>query len=199
MTTFTTHAAGQTITAADINAIQTAVVALEGKVAPNAALHGFLGWSLDPAMTVGTNNGSVGTEYALGVYLPSGTVTNLHCYVVVGAVTTHFAMGLYTAAGALLSQTADKTSDGNVTGLKTYALGTPQVVTSGYYYIVLAFTGASPTFLAGPGTTAAIINASNGSPPVSRAASSGTAYATTLSSPLGTLSAVGKPYWVACS
>jgi hypothetical protein len=214
---FTTHSSGQVITSADVNKIQDSLAAVEAKVGATASAvagsldnqiarvtpsmsQGFAGWSFDPWASIATNTGNVGTVYAHGMWLPTGTITNTHCYVITGAVTTHFALALYTSAGVLLSQTADKVGDGNVTGLKTYALGTPQAITAGFYYVAMAFTGASPTFFTGAGTNSAILNAAGATPPIGfRVATSATAYATTMPSPLGTLSAVGKPFWVACS
>lgn len=200
MTSFTTHSAGQTITSADINLIQTAVNALEtGGLQPTSKVHGFAGWSFDPWVSTATNTINTGTVYAFGVYLSAGLISNCHCYIISGAATTHFAMGLYTAAGALLSQTADQTSAGSGTGLKTFALGAAQTVNAGYYYVTLALTGSSPTFFTAAGTNSAILDAQSGSPNAHRVATSGTAYSTTLPSPLGTLTAAAKPLWVAVS
>lgn len=202
-TSFTTHSAAQVIASADINLIQTAVNTLEnaGSGAPTqAALSGFLGWSHDPAMSSQDANPTAGTVYVSGVYLPAGTVTNLHTYVDAGAATTHLAMGLYSSAGALLSQTADQTSAGSSTGLKTWALGTPQVVTAGYYYIGLGLTGTPPSVLTCALQIAAVVNAKAGSPALAfRGATSPTAYATTLPSTLGALVSSLRLFWVAAS
>jgi len=199
-TSFTTHAAGQTILASDVNLIQTAVNTLEAAVPGSTpTVHGFKAWSFDPWVSTATTTINTGVVYAFGVYLPAQTITNCHCYVITGAATTHLAMGLYSAAGTLLSQTADKTSDGSSTGLKTYALGAAQAVASGYYYITLALTGSSPTFFSAAGTNAAILDALGPANPVHRIATSGTAYSTTLPSPIGTLTAAAKPLWVAVS
>lgn len=208
-TSFTTHSAGQVIASADIDLIQTAVNALEGAAptsgAPNGgplpAMQGFLGWSFDPATSNSSTNPITGTVYATGVYLPAGTVTNLHLYVATGGAATHCAMGLYSSSGTLLSQTADQTSTTSSTGLKTWALGVPQVVAAGYYYLAMAFAGGSmPGVTSAAGITAAVVNAATGAAPIqTRFSSSGTAYATVLPSPLGTLTGSAKTVWAGAS
>lgn len=199
MTSFTTHSAGQTITSSDINLIQTAVNTVEGLQSPLHKVHGFAGWSFDPWITTNINTITMGTVYAMGMYLPQQVITNCHCYVVTAHLTTHMAMGLYKADGTLLSQTADQTSAGNSTGLKTFALGSAQSITAGYYYVTLAATGTSPQFFMAAGSNAGIFDMQTAVAGAHRIATSGTAYSTVLPSPLGTLTAASALLWVGVS
>lgn len=200
MTSFTTHSANQVIASADINLIQTAVNTLEGQVDPKPLGQGFLSWAFDPPVSTAASSIGLGLPYVASAYFKSCTVTNLHCFVVVAGTTTHFHMALYNSSGTLLAQTADHTSDGSVTGLKTYALSSPQVISAGWYYIALACAGSSPQFFQAPLANDQIMNATGPSPAIAfRASTSGTAYTTTMPSPLGTLTAKNKMLWVAAS
>lgn len=160
-TSFTTHTTGQVITAADINLIQTAVNTLESAPAGGAGADplstglGFKNWNFDPAHAADGTAQSPSLYNVMALWLPAGTVTNLHMWSTVGAAPTNNYMALYSSAGALLSQSTNQASNLGSTGLKTYPLAAPQVVTAGMYY-VLQWTngGTNPSSLRNGGSRA---------------------------------------------
>lgn len=113
--------------------------------------YGYLGWSFDPAFGQGNYAAVSGTVAGVRLWLPACTVTNIILHVTTAGTTLtageSFA-ALYSGANPaqLLSATADQStnwSTGGV-GIKTMALTTPQVVSTGFYNICLFSVGTTP-------------------------------------------------------
>lgn len=171
-TSFTTHSAGQVITAADINLVQTAINALENAGAPAADSTAFTtGFSNVPRWAT---TGSLGLNSTLalmaGFVAPkSMTIANINMYPNGTAVSTHAYVALYSLAangdGTQIAITADTTSMFTVANVKkTIPFVTPIAVTAGTAYAVAVYYsgGGGPTMTAVPGISVPNIVATGG-------------------------------------
>jgi hypothetical protein len=129
----------------------------------------LVSWAYDPAVITNTASPATGTVQLIRVILRSAqTVTNVLAHIGAGGtglVSAKNYGGLYSAAGTLLSATADQTTAWASTGLQTMALATQQVnLAAGIYYAALLANetaGTTPAFARNNGITAAsgLINA----------------------------------------
>lgn len=114
----------------------------------SATDQGYISWAFDPALSYNGNAPSAGIVYVTAVPVRRAcTITNVvNCVGVAGSGLTsgqNFA-ALYNSAGTLLSQTADQTTAWASTGIKTMALGAPQNVAAGIYYVAVWSNGTTP-------------------------------------------------------
>lgn len=169
--------------------------------------YGYLSWNFAPT-GVGSSNSlaTAGTLRVTRVTLAAdATVTNIH--MMAGAPGVSLTSGqnfaaLYTAAGALLSTTADQTTAWTVAGanLYTMALGAPQAVAAGDYYVAVFFNGtSSPTFSRATSTTPGIANGLVSAANSLHATTSDTGRTTTMPATLGTKTASTSAHWVGLS
>jgi hypothetical protein len=124
------------------NAVKTVVTS------PLASDQNLLAWSYDPAVPGASSSPTGGTIQLIRLILRTpALVTNVLAHVATagsGLTAAQNLAGLYTAAGALLSGTADQTASWGSTGLKTMALTTPQNLAAGNYYAALLSVGTTP-------------------------------------------------------
>lgn len=82
-------------------------------------------------------------------FLAGDTITNLHVFVTVVAVTASVSLvGVYNSSGTRLAQSADLGTAWESTGTKTHALTAPLTITStGGYYLAVISKGATPVSL----------------------------------------------------
>lgn len=162
--------------------------------------HGFKAWNYDPALTTTFANPTAGTLYVYKVRLPATTITNIVFYAASGTTPTTAYAALYvgTAAGALLSQSANQAGLYGAAGTKVFPLGAPQVVTAGVYYAAFWCTGS------GPGHTS--VTAAGGHPnaglgsTVPRFGTANTGLTTTAPANIGTITALtANAIWAAAS
>jgi len=183
-------------------------------LASTAALNGFtpstynyLGWNYDPAIA-----------YLANVLLPAGkqhlmllevkqacTITNVCLHVGVagsGLTSGQCFAGLFDHTGAILSATADKSTNWQTTGLKQMALSAPQSVPAGLYYVGIFGNGTTmPQFyysgiiVAGVGSGTVALNGT----PRLVIDNTNTGLTTAFHSP-ATLTTANNPcYWVGVS
>lgn len=165
-------------------------------VQPAQGLAGFAAWSYDPATSTNTSTNGSGNVQAHGMYLPAMTVTTLWLNVTTATAATSY-MCLYNSAGTLLSQSPGAANVGT-TGLKSYALNTPQVVTAGYYYVSHWQTGSPAGLARATSVTATTLNIKTGSA-LSRCAVLTGLATTTPPSPMGAITDTTALYWVGVS
>lgn len=163
--------------------------------------HGFLSWSFDPALGIGSLAATAGQIQLVKLKLPGGpvTITNLHLYIATSGATLTasqcYAM-LYGPTGVLLSQTAQQATLWQSSGLKTMALTAAQVLNSGYCYVGFYSNGTTqPAFLRGTSISGSNTNLSA---PNFRFAT-GATVTTTPSNPFGTQTASSNAFWAAVS
>lgn len=153
MTTFTTHSAGQVITSADINLIQTAVNTLE---------RGGSGWTFTngvanyPAQSLATTSTTTTGRLNLSGFIAgkSFTAANIIGYAsAAGTSVTLFKYGLYTldssGNGTLVASTANQSTAANgFNGVRSYALSSSYAVTAGtaYALALLSVGGNAPQY-----------------------------------------------------
>jgi hypothetical protein len=173
------------------------------------AMHNFLAWTNDPAVTSVASTAQVaGVVNFEMIYLQQGQVlSNITvCVQTAGASIANSYLGLYNAAGTQLAVTAAITTAFQAAGaVKTPFTASYTVPTTGFYFVALLIgtgTVTSPKFM-GPSTGSGLPSSSNVgiSGPVAgvlayRYATSGT-LATVLPSPyIGTQSStIAYVYW----
>jgi hypothetical protein len=129
------------------------LAAVKARVLPNVS-GSLLGATFDPMLaTSSTATGvtwTAGVVYLTRVYIPAGTVTNLHVGIgTAGAgLTAGCFAGLYDTTGALLGQTASQATAWTSTGNAAMALTAPLVLTAGYYYVAVLANGTTLPMLA---------------------------------------------------
>lgn len=168
--------------------------------------NGFLAWNSDPALTSGTTVPAVAGLLLLSrVRLPTRrTVTNIVHFVTTVGVTLTAGQcwcALYTAAGALLSVTADQAAAWVSTGLKTMPLAVAQDCAAGDYYVGTVYNGTtSPAWPRQTGSTAGFSNAGLAAPNLRFAtANSGLTTPGTAPASFGAQTALTQGHWVALS
>lgn len=166
--------------------------------------HGWLTWSFPVTDCNSTAFTPVaGQVTAAKVYLPqTTTVTNVILFVsAAGTALTsgqNF-MGLYSAAGNLLSATADQTTAWGTTGLKPTALTTAQTsLAAGYYYVAMFANNITSLTLARCNTSNSLLNAGLTSG-TSRFATGSSSNTTVMPSTMGTLTSSSNGLWAALS
>ncbi len=166
--------------------------------------HGIIGWNY-PADLAGSSTimPTATLVHIAKILVPTAqTITNLHIHIATqGGTLTNSYMALYNSAKGLLSQSADQSSANSnwqTGGFKAVALGTPQVVAAGVYYV--AFWVGTAVTMPTPSRSSnnSIVNA-NLATAVSRWATADTAITTTGPSTLGTFTATNIAYWVGWS
>lgn len=126
--------------------------------------HGIISWSQDPGTLRSTADATTsGTVYLIKVKIVdrSTIVTNVCAGIVTGGTTLTAGQcfaGLYSSAGTLLSTSADQSGNWTTAGLKEIALGAPQTLAVGSYYVALLAVGTTPpTWATGNGQGQATI------------------------------------------
>lgn len=173
--------------------------ALAGRsVAPTGALAETTprAWSTLNAQTI--SGWTTGVMYVVAIELLAGTlVTNINFITGSTGVTspTHWWFALYSAAGALISQTADQTTTSwGANVVKTKALtAAQQVYTTAMYYIGIMITHSGAPTLLGTAPNANAMGAAV--TPIIAATDSNTGLTTTAPSNLGTLTATANRAW----
>lgn len=106
---------------------------------PTPSLHGFLGWSIDPAAATAYCSPSAQKMYLNRVpWSTTRTVTNIIGVVLTaGSSLVNCLIGIYDASGNLLAACPDQATSWNSGGVKTMALTTPTSIpgTNGYVYV----------------------------------------------------------------
>lgn len=155
-TSFTTHSAGQVITSAAINLIQTAVNALENSPAAagstTALATGF--GVMHRSAATGTGATATGRLNLVGFVAGSSfTCANITTYISSGnGSATVYKYGIYTldasGNGTLVASTANSTATANSSGKATIALSSPYALVAGTKYAVaeVHVTGSGPTY-----------------------------------------------------
>lgn len=163
----------------------------------------FLAWNYDIAMGSASYILSAsGTITAIKVNVPTAiTVTNINVYLsVIGATLTagQSFVALYGTSKNLLSASADQAATfAGTTGLKTIALGTPQAISAGTYYVAIWSNGSTmPSFRSAFNSVSANTGLSAAN---SRWATADTGITTTGPSTLGSFTAIAGTPWVAFS
>lgn len=105
-------------------------------------------------------------------------------------------LALYDAAGILLAQSADQTTNFGSTGFKTASIAVPVNVAAGNLYVIAWSVGTTPVSLAKAGTTG--VNGALAAT-ASRFGTANTGLTTTAPSPLGTVSALAQALWFGIS
>lgn len=166
--------------------------------------HGYLAWSFDPGSNgTGTIIPTGGLLHLVKLKLDQGAlVSNVVIHLTsAGATLTagqNFA-GLYSAAGALLSVTADQAAAWQTGGLKTMALAVAQTVGAGYVYAAFWAVGSTlPTLSRGNVGGAAVGNAGLAAPNL-RFATADAGLTTTAPPTFGAQTGSGTGWWVALS
>lgn len=112
--------------------------------------HGLVAWTHDPATLRSASNATTsGTVYLCKVKVVnrSSVATNVIVGIEAAGVTLTAGqsfVGLYNSSGTLLSASADQSGNWTSTGLKTIALGAPQTLAVGSYYVAILSVGATP-------------------------------------------------------
>lgn len=204
-TSFTTHSAGQIITSADVNLIQTAVNALENSAFAGGPQPANMpvpakAWTIDPGLVASTATSNLGLLSLAGIYVAAPiTVTKVYTCVTSAGSTTHAFAGVWTAAagGALLRASTDSTTAGGTTGLVTYTLTSSLALTAGWYYVGFWWAGTvAPQMLAnssGSGTGMNVLTVAGNR----RAVTADTGLSTTAPATLGTQTNTNNHYWIA--
>ncbi len=166
--------------------------------------HGLLAWTFDPynaANSVQVSNAS--TLYRFKLKIPTArTLTNIH-FLVTNAGT--FASGqifvaLYSAAKALLSGSADQTTNMGGTGLKTMPLTTPQAVDAGVVYAAFWMNGSNlPTLARGTALSSVVPNANLSAANSRTATANGSLTTGPAPSTIGTETASSQAIWIGLS
>ena len=166
--------------------------------------YGLIGWNF-PIDQNGNSTilPTAGLVHVAKILVPTAiTITNLHIHIATGGGTlANSYMALYNSAKGLLSQSADQSSTNSNWqggGFKTVALGAPQAVTAGTYYIAfwVGSWATAPTPSRSSNNSA--VN-SNLATAVSRWATADTGITTTAPSTLGAFTATNIAYWVGIS
>jgi hypothetical protein len=109
--------------------------------------HGWIAWNYDPIIAAAGGAPTAGFAYFMLLPIRKATtITNLIMYVQTAGVTLTSGQnlaGLFDSGGNLLSATASQHTAWQTTGLKTMALGTPQSVAAGLYYIGFFVNGST--------------------------------------------------------
>jgi hypothetical protein len=167
----------------------------------------LIAWTYDPPAATASSAPTSGTVQLLRVILPQAqTVTNVLVEVAVAGATLTSAenfAGLYSAAGVLLSATADQSSNWLNTGLQTMPLTTVQTgLAAGIYYIGLVSNGVTtPAFARGGGLAGESTMINAGLTAATARFATGPATQSTLPGTI-TMSSNGfapVPYWAALS
>lgn len=198
----TNHAAGQTISAADVNAMAVAVNALDIPRNPQPAANGLAAWSCDPYVCgVSGSAMTSGTVYLSGLFLAvTTTVTKVYFNIgTVGVTPTagqNF-VGIYDTAGVLKASAG---IDATVTTLGPASITVTGVsLTPGMYWVALLFNAATGPQVTRPSTSLIGLMNLNLSGASLRYAVNGTAR-TTLAAPITPASNSGAnlyPFWCA--
>lgn len=166
-----------------------------------AADAGFLAWNFDVALaTTGYILNAAGTITAIKVNVPVPIlVTYVNVFIsVIGATLTagQSFVALYDTSKNLLSTSADQAAVfAGTTGLKAIALGTPQAIGPGTYYVAIWSNGTTmPTFRSAANLASANTNLSAAA---SRWATADTGRTTTAPATLGAFTALAGTPWVA--
>lgn len=167
--------------------------------------YNYIGWNYPLFLaSAGTVLGTAGTLYVCKVPVPaSTTITNVIINLANAGITLTAGQSfaaLYSAAGNLLSTTADQSSTWTSGGNKIMALSAAQAVSAGYVYIGFFSNG---TTLPGPARTMANTSYANGGLSAANSlwatCSNGTGLTTTMPATLGTLAAFNTTYWAGVS
>lgn len=170
------------------------------------ASQGYVGWTGKPAQTVqaGLIMPTAGRLELVRIQALGTLVTNIVMHAStssVGLTTAQCFAGLYTAAGVLMSATADQSTAWLSGGLKPMALTVAQPVTYGAFYYVgfYANTATSlPTFSRMMNSSSAIGNAGLAAPNFDFATAN-TGLTTALPDPFTTQTGGNTAWWVALS
>ena len=164
------------------------------------SLNGMLAWNMDIACAF--NSTTYNTSGRLNVarfhLVDDATITNLSVVITAaGTSVTASYMALYTAAGALLSQSAS--GGATPTGLKTFALGSPQALVAGDYYAAFwCLHSGAPQLAAFNAATSQVANAGVSAPNL-RWATADTGLTTTAPATIGAQTSTGFAWWVGAS
>lgn len=165
---------------------------------------GFLAWAFDPANIDGDRSYTPvnGTLIVVGLKLAAGTVTNVHFDQTNTANTCTSAWAcLFNSAGTLMAQNSSSqhAAINAGSGLKTFALSTPQAVSAGKHYIGFWLSSTSnPSVACGSPLFTAEHNM-NLSTANLRFASANTALTSTAPASVGTKTGIGRAVWAAVS
>lgn len=170
---------------------------------PSAADHSLAGWSFDSAQAQGgTVLGAGGTLYLSKCKVTSPLITNIIMHVATAGTTLTAGQcfaALFSAAGALLSTTADQAAGWQSTGVKTMALSVAQTVPLGNVYVgVFANGSVLPAFSRSGGIAAGLSNVGLSAPNF-RFATADTALTTAMPANLGTQTSFPTAWWVGLS
>ncbi len=178
-----------------------AIEALERQVGlGSSAAYGFRAWTYDPVTSTNTTTLASTAVFAAGVYLPAGSYANLYSYVTTGQTVTNAFMALYDSAGVFLKQSTNNAANMTTAGMKTYALTSASVLTSGFYYLAIwsSSGGTQPTMLRATNVTALQLNV-RVAPALDRGSTSGSGATSTAPSPIGVLTQTTACLWLAAS
>lgn len=165
--------------------------------------YGLKAWTVDPVNCV-VGSAALGTSGLLHVqrmYLPAGTMTNVCLITAAGQTATNFFVALYDSAGVLLSQSANVASSLTAAagaGYKTLALGAPQVVLAGAYYVGMWFQGGTCPPLYQVQNDANVVGGALVAPNV-RSGTSTTGLTTTAPTPFGAQTKIANLWWIGVS
>jgi hypothetical protein len=170
------------------------------------ASQGYVGWTGKSSQTVqaGLIVQTAGRLELVRIQVLGTLVTNIVLHTTTtatGLTTGQCFAGLYTAAGVLMSATADQSVAWATGGLKSMALTAPQAVTYGAFYYVgfYANTATSlPTFSRMMNSSSAIGNAGLAAPNFDFATAN-TGLTTALPDPFTTQTGGNTAWWVALS
>lgn len=113
---------------------------------PVPALHGFLGWTIDPAVADTARTPDIGHIYLVKMSWPTTqTVSNIIASITTGGSSlANTYLGIYDSTGTRLAVTADLSTSWQTSGMKTNALTSAVAVpgTAGGYIHIAYLIGA---------------------------------------------------------
>jgi len=123
--------------------------------------HGFLTWSLDPALASSSSVFTAGVLQLVKVKLPvAATISNIGIVVsTAGNTLTNSYLALYDSTGTRQGVTADQSSSWTTAGVYTPALVTPYSAAAGVYYVGILVGSATTVPALSRTSTSNAINA----------------------------------------
>ncbi len=113
---------------------------------PQPTDQGWISWNFDPSLGQSGNSLTAGTVYMMKIHLRGDeTISSLGAvFTTAGSGLANCYAGLYNQSGSLLSATADQSAVWNSIGYKGMALGAPQSLATGVYYVAFLANGTTP-------------------------------------------------------